>query len=89
MKRGVVSSVPCGVVDVAPTVLHLLGLKPAVDMDGRVLAELLAKGPMPEEMRVSEETREVEWNTGQDLRRQVVRYGVVDDHRYVDLVRIY
>ena len=33
---------PAGIVDVMPTLLHLLGLSDAARMDGRVLAELLA-----------------------------------------------
>jgi hypothetical protein len=57
-------------------------------MDGRVLQELLEEGPPPEELPVSEEIREVEWDTEKGPRRQVVQYSVVDDHRYVDFVRV-
>ena len=37
IKRGILSAVPCGTVDVAPTVLHLLGISPPASMQGRVL----------------------------------------------------
>jgi arylsulfatase A-like enzyme len=37
-----VSRTPSGNVDVAPTILHLLGIKPPKRMDGRVLFEALA-----------------------------------------------
>jgi arylsulfatase A-like enzyme len=50
-KRGLRSDVPAGVVDVAPTVRHLLGL-PGAAADGRVLAEALAGGPAPETVEV-------------------------------------
>ena len=44
-KKGVVTSVPSGNIDVAPTVAHLLGLN-LPDTDGRVLHESLAKSPV-------------------------------------------
>ena len=53
-KSGVQSPVPAGNADIAPTVLHLLGLKPAAHMDGRVLYEALANGPEPSGMAVTE-----------------------------------
>ncbi len=36
------SSLPTGIVDVLPTVLHLLGLEPPSSVQGRVLREALA-----------------------------------------------
>ncbi len=45
--RGVVSDVPTGNIDIAPTTLALLGARPA-DTDGRVLSEIFAGGPLPE-----------------------------------------
>ncbi|WP_420347859.1 alkaline phosphatase family protein [Pelagibius sp.] len=41
-RNGVVSALPCGVVDIAPTVLSLLGIAPPPLMSGRVLSEGLA-----------------------------------------------
>jgi arylsulfatase A-like enzyme len=43
-RRGFVDEFPSGNVDVAPTVLHILGVKPRQPMDGRVLSEALAGG---------------------------------------------
>ena len=52
LKKATVSSVPCGIVDIAPTILHLLGI-PAPDvMQGRVLEELLADGIDPMHVEV-------------------------------------
>ncbi len=54
IKRGVRSQVPTGNVDFIPTVLHLLGVERPETMDGRVMRELLAGGPDPEEVPVRE-----------------------------------
>jgi arylsulfatase A-like enzyme len=40
-KRGYISDVPSGNIDVSPTVLHVLGISPREPMDGRVLHEAL------------------------------------------------
>ena len=40
-RRGLISKIPSGNIDVAPTVLYLLGVKPPKPMDGRVLHEAL------------------------------------------------
>lgn len=47
IKRGVRSSVPSGNVDIAPTILALLGLPVPSDMEGRPLLEILRDGPEP------------------------------------------
>ncbi len=43
-RPGLVSETASGNIDVVATVLHLLGVKPAATLDGRVLAETLAGG---------------------------------------------
>ena len=40
-RRGTVDALPTGNVDIAPTLLWILGIKPPGPMDGRVLAEAL------------------------------------------------
>jgi hypothetical protein len=37
--EGVVSDTPCGIIDIAPTTLSILGVDESVEMDGRVLRE--------------------------------------------------
>ena len=55
-KRGAVIRTPTSNVDVAPTLLHLLGLQAAATgMDGRVIVEALVNGP--DEEQVAAETR--------------------------------
>lgn len=44
-KEGAVSKTPCGVIDVLPTMLRLLGLAEPDDIDGRVLEEAMKNGP--------------------------------------------
>ncbi len=54
--RGGAILVPAGVVDIAPTVLALLGLPPLPDADGRPLLEAFAGGPAPESVEIETET---------------------------------
>ena len=62
LKKGLMNEVASGNVDVAPTILWLLGVKPTEPMDGRVLHEALAVStqpvPRPETHRI-EATRDV------------------------------
>jgi arylsulfatase A-like enzyme len=48
-REGVVSETPCGIVDIAPTVLAQRGLTPPPEWQGRVLAEVLRDGGTPPE----------------------------------------
>lgn len=45
-KRGFIDTTPSGNVDIAPTILHLLGLPIPAAMDGRVLSESLSATPL-------------------------------------------
>jgi phosphonoacetate hydrolase len=48
--------VPAGVVDLAPTILSLLGLPPLPEADGRALTEAFADGPAPDAVVIATET---------------------------------
>ena len=80
-KRGVVSAVPAGNVDVTPTILALHGL-PTTGVDGRVLREALVDGPDVETVPV--ETRIHAAEAGAGAYRAVVQISEVDGRRYVD-----
>ena len=56
IKRRIHSTVPSGNVDLAPTLLHVIGIAPPPSMTGRVLHELLRDGPAPEDVVVREQT---------------------------------
>jgi arylsulfatase A-like enzyme len=47
-RHGWIDELPSGNVDIAPTILQILGVSPPVKMDGRVLTE--AMGPMPSKL---------------------------------------
>jgi len=49
LKKGFTSETPSGNIDLVPTVLHILGVKPPKPLDGRVLFEALAthSGALP------------------------------------------
>lgn len=80
-KRGIVDRMPAGNVDVAPTILHLLGMDGAAStMQGRALVEALAGGPDEEQVMV--ETRALRVANGSY--RAVLQVSEVEGRRYVD-----
>jgi arylsulfatase A-like enzyme len=81
-KRGVVSRVPAGAVDVVPTVLQLLGLNDVPALDGRVLHEALRDGPDQEQVPVQTHT----YLTGNasGTYKAAVQVSEVGRQRYVD-----
>jgi arylsulfatase A-like enzyme len=48
-RRGFASSLPSGNVDIAPTLLWLMGIKPPEPLDGRVLGEAITDGAAPKD----------------------------------------
>jgi len=82
-KRGFISDTPSGNIDVAPTVLWLLGLKAPPSMDGRVLREAFASnseaGPKAMERRIeaAHESGLLRWT-------QYLKFSEVDGTRYFD-----
>lgn len=46
-RAGFVNEMPTGNVDIAPTILWILGIQPPAPQDGRVLAEALVNPPFP------------------------------------------
>jgi hypothetical protein len=79
-KRGLVSDVPAGNQDIAPTLLHTLGLTVPAGLDGRVLHEALLGGPAPADVAVGREDLRVEAGSI----RQTVQRARVRGTRYVD-----
>lgn len=79
-KRGVTVTTPAGNVDVAPTVLALLGIDARDGMDGRVLDEALAGGPDPEQVPVETYMHIAEAGSY----RAALQISAVHGRRYVD-----
>jgi arylsulfatase A-like enzyme len=85
-RERAVSSVPTGNVDLAPTLLHLLGLERPATMDGRVIEEALRGGPGPSSIKVSRVTETVRSVDGSyELTAHI---SVVAPHRYFDYTEV-
>ena len=80
-KRGVVSRVPAGNVDVTPTILALHEME-ANGVDGRVLREAFVDGPDEEQIPV--ETRVHTAAAAAGAYRAVVQVSEADGRRYLD-----
>jgi arylsulfatase A-like enzyme len=82
-REGVVDTLASGNVDIAPTVLWILGLRPPSPMDGRVLTEALTiKGPQirsfqPGHIEAKSEVEGVGWS-------QYLNFTEVNGVRYLD-----
>jgi len=83
IKKGLISEVPSGNIDLAPTILHLLGVKPTKPMDGRVLHEALVahKGPAP---KVNVKKIEASRETGLFRWTQYLQFSEVNGTIYFD-----
>jgi arylsulfatase A-like enzyme len=82
-RKGVVSTLASGNVDVAPTVLWVLGIKPPRTMDGRILSEALTiNGPKLS----SFEPRQIQasCNEGDSTWTQYLNFTEVNGVRYLD-----
>lgn len=83
LKKGLINTVPSGNVDLTPTVLWLLGVKPSHKLSGRVLHEALAtskeNAPAVKERRL-EASREI----GLFRWQQYLKFSEVGDTLYFD-----
>ena len=81
-KRAFINETASGNIDVAPTVLHLLGVKPPKPMDGRVLREALADGDTAP--KAVTQTIEAKRELGLLRWKQYLRFTEVDGAVYFD-----
>jgi arylsulfatase A-like enzyme len=83
LRKGYVDETPTGNLDVAPTILKILGVNPSRPMDGRVLSEALlsAKGPPP---AVSRKTLQAETALPTGRWNQTLAISEVAGVRYLD-----
>ena len=86
VKEGVEVSTPTGNVDLAPTILSLLGLEIPATMQGRVLAEALGDGPDPSSIMV--ETRTLQAETEDGNFSVTAHVSEVDGRRYLDYTEV-
>jgi arylsulfatase A-like enzyme len=85
-KEQTVSTVPTGNVDLAPTLLHLLGLPPPATMTGRVIHEALRHGPLPSAARIGRATETVRTRDG--AYELSAHFSVVEHYRYLDYTEV-
>lgn len=83
-RREFVSELPTSNLDVAATIVHILGLKPPEALDGRIVAEALTSGegaaaavPEAKTLEASREIADGEW-------RQYLRTSKVGGSTYID-----
>ena len=79
-KKGATVHAPAGTVDVAPTILALLGIAEGDGLDGRVLDEAIEGGPDEEQIAADTRIHTVEAGAY----RAALQVSVVDGRRYVD-----
>jgi predicted AlkP superfamily pyrophosphatase or phosphodiesterase len=77
-----VSDVPTGNVDIAPTLMHLLGLTPARTMTGRIISEGLRDGPSIASVPVEHTTETVSTSDGRY--RLTAHLSTAAGHTYLD-----
>ena len=82
-RRGANVTMPSGNIDIAPTVLHLLGIAPAEKLDGRVLSEALGDGKEDASV-VKTERLEARRSFGDEEWQQYLKTSRVGDTIYFD-----
>ncbi len=78
-KEGYRSDYPAGIIDVAPTVMHLLGLPRPPSMNGRVLGEAIA-GPDRDAPKIDK----LDYSVGTTPRRQRLQASRIGSTLYCD-----
>jgi arylsulfatase A-like enzyme len=79
------SDLPTANVDLAPTLLHLLGIVPPSTMSGRVIDEALRGGPPARLTRIKSDTVVRSTRTGYEL---TAHFSFVNNVRYLDYTEV-
>jgi arylsulfatase A-like enzyme len=82
-RRGFVDELPTGNIDVAPTVLSILGIRPPASMDGRVLAEAFT-GAGPATVQPQLRTIEATADLAEEQWRQYLKFTTFGDEVYYE-----
>jgi arylsulfatase A-like enzyme len=83
LKKGFADTMPTGNTDLAPTILWLLGVKPKVPMDGRILSEALSVRA-PKAGKLKTKKMEAQREIGNAVWRQYLQISQVNDTIYLD-----
>ena len=87
-RQGLVTDLPTANVDLAPTLLHVLGLDAPRTMQGRALVEALRDGPFPTSMRVESTVHTSESASDAAPYAVSVHMSTVDGHQYLDYAEV-
>jgi arylsulfatase A-like enzyme len=82
-RRNMIDDLPSGNIDVAPTILHILGIKPPIKMDGRILHEALVDDQAPKSKPVTK-TIEARRDLGVLEWSQYLKYTTFENSIYFD-----
>jgi arylsulfatase A-like enzyme len=80
------SEIPTGNVDLAPTLLRLLGLQVPPSMTGRVIEEGLRGGPSVSSVKIDRVTETVK--TPDETYELTAHTSIVAGHRYLDFTEV-
>jgi hypothetical protein len=83
-KQGVSLSSPSANIDIAPTILNILGVPGGEGMDGRILAEAMVKSRDESEIRSVTRVHETERVIEAGLFRQSITMSYVGSNQYTD-----
>ena len=83
-RKGDADALPTGNVDIAPTALWILGIKPPQPMDGRVLFEAMPMTANAEKTRVSESRVEAKRDFDEAHWKQYLKSSQVGTTIYLD-----
>ena len=82
-RRGEIDDLPTGNVDLAPTILRILGIAVPQQLDGRILSEAMLKGETPA-LKPETKTIEATKDFGSRLWRQTLKISQVGSTIYLD-----
>ena len=88
IKSGVVSDVPSGNVDFAPTLCCLNGIQPPDSMNGRVLKELLRGGPSPATVKVQNRVYRTQVRGSEGGYQLELSCSIVSGTEYLNFTRV-
>ena len=83
-KQGLQVDAPSGNIDLAPTVLRILGIPAGKGMEGRVLEEAMVNGPDPADVDWSREVHNTERRLGDKVYRRQIAISRVGETTYID-----
>ena len=88
-KKGLISSVPTGNVDLTPTIMCLLGLKTDLSFDGRPIREAFLEGLNHENIKVEIEEFHSEYSNKEYSYRQKLVTSSIGNTHYIDYAKRY